>query len=979
MDDDDDFDLFGAIDGIVEQYKQNKGNNKQNGSPQNAGGVQQNPGASAPNATWQQPNYGSQPPPGFVEQSHHAAYPPSFGQQQGPAWQQPPRPGNPARPEPTKQGAWQQNGYTSAPRNVFGNAMPAAQPLPLNMHSPVRGAAPAPTSTPPTNSLLAAQLAGPEALPELNLGVTLERLQREKDELQRRLNDNEGQNALLRSRVERAERERREMQTRVSQTSQGGLAAATSADLQRQLDIARQQLAFKEQEAAEVLRRNQDWDERLKAADAKAAALAAEAKRLEQQRAQLEAELAEAHRDRRERAADASTSGNEPLRSPGAARRSLSPRNWQQQQQPPSASGRKSDAAVVAGAAGSAAAAGGRSTASAGMKRRLSGATAAAPNPGSQIGERSGIARSSQPPSGVAAENVPAEPAHECARWHPAAAPPGDGSLWQRLSAACGASLAALLEERGQREATGGISKSSGPCGQLGGVAQQARQLAWGVDSSGPALLCALCSSLAASALKGSGQGNEGDVRWHCAMLDVLSALLRLCGSCRAIAVASLAAAGHAPAAQPTQASGVGLRVQLHGQGRSAGVPDLVAAYLNPPEALGIEAMRLTDAASVPEDVAFHLSHLRGLRLGEPEKVGRGVLNLLLSLLLSWKETGAGFACALRSVAVLVGCAPAADRGAMSPVLTSGVLEKAACHQAAFLQILHLLLECTAICDLLEARLAAQAASGEGDSVAQPAGATASDGVPAPAGDGTAGETSWSGCWTIFRALNVFLTALPHTTAAASDPNTTSPRDCPYKVPRRALLVLALCMEAGRFGLLLPLLSEEAGSPSLVQRLVILVDEATQNPEGGSLRALAAPKQATTASEALRWQQALRLAQEALTLLRGLSVQELLQELVLEEHLAMPASTRLCHTVVGRVVQLRPLPAGLLRAAPPLPLAPWAHAVGASSVTRSVCVSAEASTGTPGCLPVATVEDVVHLAKGLLRRVQERLPVLMQP
>jgi hypothetical protein len=70
----------------------------------------------------------------------------------------------------------------------------------------------------------------------------------------------------------------------------------------------------------------------------------------------------------------------------------------------------------------------------------------------------------------------------------------------------------------------------------------------------------------------------------------------------------------------------------------------------------------------------------RGLRLGEPEKVGRGVLNLLLSLLLSWKETGAGFACALRSVAVLVGCAPAADRGAMSPVLTSGAVT---CHTPA--------------------------------------------------------------------------------------------------------------------------------------------------------------------------------------------------------------------------------------------------------------------------------------------------------
>ncbi len=44
--------------------------------------------------------------------------------------------------------------------------------------------------------------------------------------------------------------------------------------------------------------------------------------------------------------------------------------------------------------------------------------------------------------------------------------------------------------------------------------------------------------------------------------------------------------------------------------------------------------------------------------------------------------------------------------------------------------------------------------------------------------------------------------------------------------------MLALCMEAGRYGLLLPLLSEEAGSPSLVQRLVILVDDVTRRPEG---------------------------------------------------------------------------------------------------------------------------------------------------
>lgn len=46
-------------------------------------------------------------------------------------------------------------------------------------------------------------------------------------------------------------------------------------------------------------------------------------------------------------------------------------------------------------------------------------------------------------------------------------------------------------------------------------------------------------------------------------------------------------------------------------------------------------------------------------------------------------------------------------------------------------------------------------------------------------------------------------------------------------------------------------------------------------------------------------QVALRVVQEALTLLRGLSAAEHLRELVLDEHLASPAATRLCHVVVG--------------------------------------------------------------------------------
>ncbi len=63
----------------------------------------------------------------------------------------------------------------------------------------------------------------------------------------------------------------------------------------------------------------------------------------------------------------------------------------------------------------------------------------------------------------------------------------------------------------------------------------------------------------------------------------------------------------------------------------------------------------------------------RNLRQGEPETLGRGVLNLLLSLLLGSKEFSAVFKCAMQALAALVAAAPPADRDAMSPVLTSGV------------------------------------------------------------------------------------------------------------------------------------------------------------------------------------------------------------------------------------------------------------------------------------------------------------------
>ena len=62
------------------------------------------------------------------------------------------------------------------------------------------------------------------------------------------MSDREGQAKVLRSKVEQVEREKRDLQMRISQSSQGGMAAFQAQELQRQLDIARQNLAHKEQE-----------------------------------------------------------------------------------------------------------------------------------------------------------------------------------------------------------------------------------------------------------------------------------------------------------------------------------------------------------------------------------------------------------------------------------------------------------------------------------------------------------------------------------------------------------------------------------------------------------------------------------------------------------------------------------------------------------------------------------------------------------
>jgi hypothetical protein len=90
-------------------------------------------------------------------------------------------------------------------------------------------------------------------------------------------------------------------------------------------------------------------------------------------------------------------------------------------------------------------------------------------------------------------------------------------------------------------------------------------------------------------------------------------------------------------------------------------------------------------------------------------------------------------------------------------------------------------------------------------------------------------------------------------------------------------------------------------------------------------------------------------------------------------------------TAVYRSVWVRPQPLLLFQFNPHKEAqgcCEWIVIIGRSKVKEGeilcemLTLSAHAS-GTGG-LPAATVEDVVHLAKGLLRRVHERIPAHMQ-
>lgn len=94
----------------------------------------------------------------------------------------------------------------------------------------------------------------------------------------------------------------------------------------------------------------------------------------------------------------------------------------------------------------------------------------------------------------------------------------------------------------------------------------------------------------------------------------------------------------------------------------------------------------------------------------------------------------------------------------------------------------------------------------------------------------------------------------------------------------------------------------------------------------------------------------------------------------------IPSTARLTLTTLSRLSRLEAPPAsapGSAPSPPPLPLAPWARAIGSSTDQPSIGDAAGGGDGSAGAppdgLPACAVADVVYMARSLRRRVLSRL------
>jgi hypothetical protein len=211
----------------------------------------------------------------------------------------------------------------------------------------------------------------------------------------------------------------------------------------------------------------------------------------------------------------------------------------------------------------------------------------------------------------------------------------------------------------------------------------------------------------------------------------------------------------------------------------------------------------------------------------------------------------------------------------------------------------------------------------------------------------------------------------------------------------------AALREQRQHGILVYLLLDDAcGAPGqmLAQRLVQLAEAALAHPAAEDAALMPCPLPCPDGSgsggtgetllhQQAAWHQRLRVAQEALTLLRGLLVDESCGVAAMDDLVTIPATARLTLTTLSRLGRLEPPGTAGAAAAglQALPLAAWARAIGSSTDQASIAEAANGSSSAAGGaavaaagLPACAVEDVVYLSRSLRRRVLLRLSNAMQ-
>ena len=205
---------------------------------------------------------------------------------------------------------------------------------------------------------------------------------------------------------------------------------------------------------------------------------------------------------------------------------------------------------------------------------------------------------------------------------------------------------------------------------------------------------------------------------------------------------------------------------------------------------------------------------------------------------------------------------------------------------------------------------------------------------------------------------------------------------------RTAMVTVALLREQGQAACL-RFLVQEAGNTenggSLPVRLLLLAEAAVadQGPDAPVTPVLTAAWPEGSWPEVrdaqVAWQHRLRVAQEALTLLRALLLDELTVSAVAVELLG--SGRAVAREVLAATVRLSRVSGAVVEGAavqyllPGLPLAAWARAIGSSSVAHSVSSSDGGSER--GGLPCCSSRDVAYLAQRLRERLLAHKSILL--